>query len=219
MKAHLSGKKRPEDRSSGSLGRPGGRAGSGNRGSRTGPDRARGRGLDIRARFAHKRGMRDPTRILFVCLGNICRSPVAEQVCAQLAAQSPLGARLALDSAGTGAWHVGESPDRRMQQAAREAGFRLAGAARAVEDGDFERFDLILAMDRQNLAELRRRCPDGLRDKIRLFGDFDPEGQAEVPDPYYGGEDGFAAVVQQVIRTNQALLAQLAQGQLTPPAG
>ncbi len=131
-----------------------------------------------------------PFRILFVCLGNICRSPTAEGAMRGVVEQRGLQGRVELDSAGTGGWHVGESPDARAAAAARARGFELDGLARQVDAKDFRDFDLILAMDRANERELRRSAPDRqAAAKVRLLREFDPASAGsedlEVPDPYY----------------------------------
>lgn len=137
-------------------------------------------------------------RILFVCLGNICRSPMAQGVMAGLLAGRDAG----VDSAGTGAWHVGEPPDRRAQAAALAQGVDLSGQrARQVCAADFERFDHIIAMDRANLAELRRLAPKGgaARARLAVLLAFDPLATgSDVPDPYYEG--GFDAVFAMIAR-------------------
>ena len=149
-------------------------------------------------------------KILFVCLGNICRSPTAEGVFRTLLERRGLADRYAVDSAGTGSWHTGAPPDPRMRSAASGLGFTLTGAARQVHRGDFDAFDLILAMDGDNLASLEAKHYDGARAKLRLFRDFDPlEPGSDVPDPYYGGEEGFIEVVRIVERTSGALLDAL----------
>jgi protein-tyrosine phosphatase len=142
-------------------------------------------------------------RVLFVCLGNICRSPTAEGVMAKLVADAGLQDEIELDSAGTGAWHVGEAPDARATAAARARGVVLEGAARQVRAEDFERFDLILAMDGSNLHALRQLAPDeGAREKVRLLREFDPANadthDLDVPDPYYDSQGGFEIVLDQV---------------------
>src|SRR3954471_23362395 len=145
-------------------------------------------------------------RVLFVCMGNICRSPTAEGVLRRLVREEGLEDRVEIDSAGTGGWHAGAPPDERATEAARRRGLDLAGAARQVEPADFERFDLILAMDRDNLAELRRLAPDDeARGKLRLL-----LGDRDVPDPYYGGERGFEDVLDLVEAGCRDLLAELA---------
>jgi protein-tyrosine phosphatase len=139
-------------------------------------------------------------RILFVCLGNICRSPTAEVVFRQIAAREAPELALEIDSAGTAAYHVGAPPDTRTRQAALRRGYDMSALrARVVEPQDFRRFDLILAMDRQNLDALQQRAPAVARDRIRLFLEFAPDADAtEVPDPYYGGANGFEEVLDLV---------------------
>jgi protein-tyrosine phosphatase len=149
--------------------------------------------------------------VLFVCLGNICRSPTAEGVFRAACEREGLGERIRIDSAGTGAWHVGEAPDRRAQLAARRRGVDLsAQRARQVAPEDFGRFDLIVAMDRANLDALRSACPPRHRDRLRLFLEYAPElGRQEVPDPYYEGDDGFEVVLDLVEAASRGLLAEL----------
>jgi len=151
------------------------------------------------------------TRILFVCLGNICRSPTAEGVFAALAAET--AADVEADSAGTGAWHVGNPPDSRATAEARRKGIDLSPLrARQVTGGDFERFDLILAMDRANLAALERLRPPGNETPVRLFLDYAPHAHLrEVPDPYY--EDNFEEVFDLLEGASRGLLAALKSGQ------
>jgi protein-tyrosine phosphatase len=150
------------------------------------------------------------TRILFVCLGNICRSPTAEGVMRAAVREAGLEQRIEIDSAGTGAWHVGEPPDERSTAAARQRGIELAGEGRQFERGDFERFDLILAMDESNRRELLRIAPDDdARAKVRLFREFDRAsdgGDLDVPDPYFGGEQGFEHVLDLVEAAARGLL-------------
>ena len=152
-------------------------------------------------------------RILFVCLGNICRSPTAEGVLRTLAAREAPELAIEVDSAGTAAYHVDEPPDPRSRQAAARRGYDLSALrARIVEPGDFERFDLILAMDRENLRVLRQRAPAGADERLRLFLEFAPEaGPEDVPDPYYGGPNGFEEVLDLVEATTRSLLAHLRQ--------
>jgi low molecular weight protein-tyrosine phosphatase len=153
-------------------------------------------------------------RILFVCLGNICRSPTAEGVMRTLAAREAPELALEVDSAGTAGYHVGDPPDPRMRAAAARRGYDLnALRARMVEPRDFESFDLILAMDRENLAVLRRRAPDVAHERLRLFLEFAPRGEREeVPDPYYGGPNGFEEVLDLVEAAARGLLSYLRQG-------
>ena len=152
-------------------------------------------------------------RILFVCLGNICRSPTAEAVVRALAARELPEVGLEVDSAGTAAYHVGEPPDPRMQAAAARRGYELkALRARVVEPRDFERFDLILAMDRENLEVLHRRAPEQARERVRLFLEFSPDSEPrEVPDPYYGGANGFEEVLDLVEAAARGLLGYVRQ--------
>ena len=150
-------------------------------------------------------------KILFVCLGNICRSPTAEAVFRAIGAREARDLSVEVDSAGTAGYHIGAAPDERSQQAARRRGYDMSALrARLVAPEDFERFDLILAMDRQNLSVLRRRAPRERGDRIRLFLEFAPDlGTTEVPDPYYGGPNGFEEVLDLVESAARALLAYL----------
>jgi protein-tyrosine phosphatase len=153
------------------------------------------------------------TRLLFVCLGNICRSPAAEAAFLDVARAAGRLDEFEVDSAGTGHWHVGERADERMRHAADQRGIAITSRARQVSPSDFEQFDYILAMDRENLRVLAERAPRGLEDKLRLFRDFDPEAPGtDVPDPYYGGADGFEEVLDIVSRTAAALLEQIPPG-------
>ena len=153
-------------------------------------------------------------RILMVCLGNICRSPTAEAALREAAAEAAVD--IEVDSAGTGGWHVGNPPDERMTAAAGEVGLSLAGAARQVTADDLGDYDLVLAMDRENLRDLRVLSPPDLPDgRIRLFREFDPEGPDEdVPDPYYGGPRGFVDVVTMARRTARELVRRIDAGEL-----
>ena len=153
-------------------------------------------------------------RVLFVCLGNICRSPTAEGVFRRLVREAGLEDRIEIDSAGTGGWHVGAAPDARSAAAALRRGIKLEGAARKVAPADFDDFDLLLVADRENHAELLRRAPDDeARAKVRYLREFDPEsaarGDLEVPDPYYGGERGFEDVLDLVEAACRGLLAHV----------
>lgn len=153
-------------------------------------------------------------RVLTVCLGNICRSPTAQAAILEAAAEA--GLDLEVDSAGTGDWHIGELPDERMRTAAAAAGLTLDSRARQVEPTDLERYDLLLPMDHDNLRVLESMAGDGsARDgtaRIELFRTWDPraDGDLEVPDPYYGGRDGFTEVVEICRRTAAALVQDLA---------
>jgi protein-tyrosine phosphatase len=152
-------------------------------------------------------------RILFVCLGNICRSPTAEVVFRAVASREAPDIVFEVDSAGTAGYHVGELPDRRTRQAAARRGYDLSALrARVVEPRDFEYFDLILAMDRENLRALERRAPPQAHDRLRLFLDFAPQtGISEVPDPYYGGPNGFEDVLDLIEAAARGLLEHLRQ--------
>lgn len=138
--------------------------------------------------------------VLFVCMGNICRSPTAQGVFESLLAESGLAEYVQVDSAGTHAYHVGEQPDARASKAAARRGIDLSRQrARRVEAADFERFDYLLAMDSSNLEDLLAICPDQHRTKVRLFLEFaGPDARSDVPDPYYGGPQGFERVLDLV---------------------
>jgi protein-tyrosine phosphatase len=147
--------------------------------------------------------------VLFVCLGNICRSPTAEGVLRERAMRA--GIDLVIDSAGTGDWYVGSPPDRRAIQHAAKRGYDLTKLrARQVVREDFQRFGWILAMDRGNLRELRMLRPEGFTGHLGLFLDFAPMlGASEVPDPYYGGREGFERVLDLVEQASDSLLQHL----------
>ena len=150
-------------------------------------------------------------KVLFVCMGNICRSPTAEGVFRKLAAERAPGLRIEIDSAGTHDYHVGEAPDPRSVAAARRRGIDLAALrARQVEDADFERFDLLVAMDRLNEAILVDRSPEDRRSRVRRMMEFAPgRGLEDVPDPYYGGPLGFEHVLDLVEEAANGLLDEL----------
>jgi len=150
-------------------------------------------------------------RILFVCMGNICRSPTAEGVFRHIAAAEAPELILHVESAGTHAYHLGEPPDPRAQRAAERRGFNLADLrARRIAVEDFTRFDLILAMDRLNVTVLETMCPADMRAQIRLFLDYAPQlSRAEIPDPYYGGSNGFELVLDLVEEASRGLLGEL----------
>lgn len=148
--------------------------------------------------------------VLFVCLGNICRSPTAEAVFRQRAAAYPQ-LNLSIDSAGTGAWHLGESPDERSQKVGAQRGYPMADLrARQVRVEDFQKFDYILAMDRSNLENLRQIAPAEYTGTLGLFLDYTDTGLSEVPDPYYtGGDKGFHQVVDLIEAATDGLLEHL----------
>jgi protein-tyrosine phosphatase len=154
---------------------------------------------------------KEKTSVLFVCMGNICRSPTAEGVFRKLVADAGLADRIASDSAGTHAFHVGSPPDRRAQAAAERRGFVLSDIrARPITADDFERHDYILAMDLDNLENLHEHAGDEHRSKVKLFLQFtDGDPQSEVPDPYYGGSAGFERVLDLVEQASRALLETL----------
>jgi len=160
-----------------------------------------------------------PYRVLFVCLGNICRSALAEGVMRKRMEEAGLAGRVEIASAGTGDWHVGKPPDRRMCATAKARGVEIAGQrARQLRPQDLRNHDLILAMDRSNLANARALASSQAEAaRIALFRDFDPEpDEGEVPDPYYGGEEGFVHVFEIVDRTCRALVTELRRRSATP---
>ncbi|MEE8600083.1 low molecular weight protein-tyrosine-phosphatase [Euzebya tangerina] len=158
------------------------------------------------------------TRISFVCLGNICRSPTAEGVARHLLAERDQ-MDVEVESAGTGAYHVGNPPDRRATEAAADRGIALDGRARKFDPDDFGRLDLVLAMDRANLADLQAAAA-GVEDPppIRLLREWDAEAgtDRDVPDPYYGGADGFEEVLDMVTRSVEQLLDEIDEGRIGP---
>ena len=147
-------------------------------------------------------------KILFVCLGNICRSPTAEIVFREIVAREAPDLGIEIDSAGTAAYHVGSPPDSRSRQAALRRGYDMSALrARVVEAQDFRLYDLILAMDRQNFDTLRQRAPPAAHARIRLFLEFAPDSEVtDVPDPYYGGPNGFEEVLDLVEVAARGLL-------------
>jgi protein-tyrosine phosphatase len=164
-----------------------------------------------RNRFSSVTAARRPrTTLLFVCLGNICRSPTAEAVMRHLIAERGLEGSIGVDSAGTAGWHVGKAPDARSAAAALRRGIALAGRARQATLADFEQFDLLVAMDRANYSDLIELAPSpAARAKVRLLLD-----DADVPDPYYGGDSGFDEVLDLVQAGCERLLDEVT----SPPA-
>jgi protein-tyrosine phosphatase len=153
-------------------------------------------------------------RVCFVCLGNICRSPTAEGVFRALVERAGLAGRIEIDSAGTGAWHVGEPADERARAAASRRGFQLDSVARQATRADFDRFDYLIAMDEANLRALERMAPDkAARRKVHLLRSFDPSAPrgAPVPDPYYGGDGGFEEVLDICEAACRGLVAHIAR--------
>ncbi len=151
-------------------------------------------------------------RVLFVCLGNICRSPTAEGVFRRELEAAGLAQRVEVDSCGIGDWHVGKSPDPRAAAAARRRGIDLSElCARQLAADDFQRFDYLLAMDQDNLAVLQAQCPDGCKAHIGLFLDFAGHVDRAVPDPYYGGEQGFEEVLDLIESASRGLVDDIAR--------
>ena len=150
-------------------------------------------------------------KVLFVCMGNICRSPTAHGVFRDLVRKEGLDQHIEIDSAGTHAYHVGNSPDSRSQQTARNRGVDLSDLrARQVSSGDFDSYDYVVAMDQENYISLSQQCPDHLLDRIYLFMDFAPDARTrEVPDPYYGGAQGFERVFDLVESASGGLLEEI----------
>lgn len=154
--------------------------------------------------------------VLFVCMGNICRSPTAHGVFRELVVNQGLNEKIYIDSAGTHAYHVGEPPDPRAQSTAVRRGIDMSDlrARRAVEN-DFEYFDYVLAMDRDNYSILESIAPPDRLDRLMLFMDFAPHvGESEVPDPYYGGSKGFERVFDMIEEASRGLLDDIRQRHL-----
>jgi protein-tyrosine phosphatase len=160
---------------------------------------------------AHQAGQSRVYRVLFVCMGNICRSPTAEAVFRHYVAEAGLADRIASDSAGTLDYHVGEPPDPRAQVAARRRGYDLSNLrGRQVSHWDFAEFDYVLAMDETNLRTLERQCPPQYSYKLKLLMEFSAGTKTrDVPDPYYGGPRGFEEVLDMVEQAAQGLLRHL----------
>ena len=155
-------------------------------------------------------------KVLFVCTGNICCSPTAEGVFRSLVDGAGLGGKIEIDSAGTGAWHVNESPDDRSQEAALARGIDLSAIrARQVTKNDFENFDYILAMDQGNFQRLAGLCPPDFDKRLTMFLGYAPDiKQTDVPDPYYGGERGFELVLDMIEAASQGLLKDVRENHL-----
>jgi protein-tyrosine phosphatase len=154
-------------------------------------------------------GVSPAKRLLFVCTGNICRSPLAEAIFRHQAEQAGRAADFEVDSAGTHGYHTGEQADARARRVGEERGVAVTSRAREVRDADFQRFDLILAMDRGHLRELRGRCPVPLRDRIRLMREFGEPPAGDVPDPYYSDDEAFEEVFELLEGCCRGLLAEL----------
>jgi len=155
--------------------------------------------------------------VLFVCLGNICRSPSAEGVFRALVEREGLSEAITCDSAGTGSWHIGKPPDARATEAAAGRGYDLSGfRARQASPRDFDDFDLVIAMDRSNHANLAAMAPAGREDRLRMMMSFAPDlAIDEVPDPYYGGGDGFERVLDMLEAASGGLLDHIRAERLT----
>lgn len=152
-------------------------------------------------------------KVLFVCMGNICRSPTAEAVFRHYVEQAGLGESILIDSAGTHDYHIGEPPDKRTLHAAQQRGYDMSALrGRQVQRADFERFDYVLAMDKANLAILQYLTPRGCKTQAQLFLDYARHHrESEVPDPYYGGAQGFEHVLDMVEDAAQELLQHIRQ--------
>lgn len=157
-----------------------------------------------------------PYKLLFVCLGNICRSPAAENIMNHLIEQATLSEKIVCDSAGTASYHIGSSPDLRMTAAATLLGIELSGQARQLKKSDLEDFDLILAMDQENYYDILALDPIGQhKHKVRLMCDFcSRHSIREVPDPYYGGAEGFNHVIDLLLDACNGLLRHVNNEQL-----
>lgn len=152
-----------------------------------------------------------PYKLLFVCLGNICRSPSAENIMNHLLAQKGLTEQIICDSAGTSSYHIGSAPDPRMTKAAAKRGIQMTGKARQFEKADFENFDLILAMDRYNYRDILKLDPQNLyQNKVELMCNYASQFlDRDVPDPYYGGADGFDYVIDLLLNCCDNLLESI----------
>ncbi len=155
--------------------------------------------------------------VLFVCTGNICRSPTAEAVLRKRLAERGLEAQVAVDSCGLGSWHIGQPPDERSIAAGLLRGYKLKELrARQIRDGDFEAFPLLIAMDRGHLEEMKRICPAGAEDRLKLFMDYHPEetGLSDVPDPYYGNLGDFDLALELLEKGVEGLVESLQRDHL-----
>lgn len=158
--------------------------------------------------------MTQPVRVLFVCLGNICRSPSAEGVFRALVEKSGLDRRIEIDSCGTGHWHVGKAPDARATEAALKRGIDISGLrARQFSADDLDSFDYVLVMDRQNLADVTDVWHQNGGTRPALFLSYGSSDHQEVPDPYYGGADGFEFVLDLIHEASEGLLADIRERQ------
>lgn len=155
--------------------------------------------------------MSNKVKVLFVCMGNICRSPLAHGLFEDRVAKEGLSDRISVDSAGTHAYHVGEKPDPRSQETAMRHGIDLnAQRARKVDASDFQQFDYVIAMDRDNHAQLMGRCSGEHQHKLKLFLEYAPHlDEREVPDPYYGGPEGFEHIYRLIDEAAKGLLTDI----------
>lgn len=163
--------------------------------------------------------MKNKVSVVFVCMGNICRSPTAEAVFRHYVENAGLAECILIDSAGTHDYHIGAAPDLRAQRAAQQRGYDMSGLrGRQVEEGDFHRFDYVLAMDEANLAILQRLAPQDANARVRLFLEYARHhAEREVPDPYYGGAEGFERVLDMVEDAAQGLLQDIGQRHFNNP--
>ncbi|KAI9136921.1 phosphotyrosine protein phosphatase I superfamily [Paraphysoderma sedebokerense] len=151
----------------------------------------------------------DKIKVLFVCLGNICRSPMCEAVFKHIVKKQGLESRFEVDSAGTSAYHIGNPPDSRSADTCRKHGVEISHSARQVTSGDFTYYDYILCMDKNNLADLKSIRPKNSKAVLKLFGEYDPMGELIIADPYYGASSGFEHNYQQSIRCSESFLTSL----------
>lgn len=151
--------------------------------------------------------MGDKRSVMFVCLGNICRSPMAEAVFKEVARQSGVADKWHAESAGTGGWHVGCSPDDRTMAVLRNNGIQFKHSAQQLSKKDFDKFDFIFGMDQSNMSEINRKKPKGSKAQVLLLGSFDPEGDSIIQDPYYDSDNkGFEKCYQQCLRSCKTFL-------------
>lgn len=157
--------------------------------------------------------MKNKISVVFVCMGNICRSPTAEAVFRHYVENAGLSEQILIDSAGTHDYHIGDAPDLRAQRAAQQRGYDMSSLrGRQVKENDFHRFDYVLAMDRANLGILHRLAPPASEAQMRLFLEYARHhNEREVPDPYYGGADGFERVLDMVEDASEGLLQHIHQ--------
>ncbi|XP_037028445.1 low molecular weight phosphotyrosine protein phosphatase 1-like isoform X1 [Bradysia coprophila] len=154
--------------------------------------------------------MSETKKVLFVCLGNICRSPIAEAVFVDVVSKQGHTANFEIDSAAIGSWHVGRRPEHRAQSTMKKHGLAYSNTARQIKKEDFNHYDYIFGMDDENIGDLNSRSPTGSTAKILLLGDFDPEGERIIRDPYYDdGSAGFEKCYEQCVRCCSAFLTKV----------